>query len=72
MLLQFIVLLYVLTAHTFAWTIPTALQFRCRHAFDVGQNGFGPSGATLYTLHIVGWLYSAVQLITSVARIFVN
>jgi hypothetical protein len=41
MLIQFLMLLYILTAHTFAWTIPTALQFRCRHGFVVGRNGFG-------------------------------
>ena len=38
----------------------------------VGWNGFGPSWATLYTLHIFSWSYSAVQLITILARIFVN
>jgi hypothetical protein len=31
------------TVQTFAWTIPTALQLRCRHGFDVDRNGFGPS-----------------------------
>ena len=51
-------------SRTFEIFIPTALQFRCRCGFDVGRNGFGPSWATLYTLHIVSWLYSAVQLIT--------